>query len=53
VASRIKKEPERADIKNLGKNGGYIPGPTNFLLDQPPNNIVVLYKAIQEFGKYT
>jgi len=48
IRNSIKK-----DIKNLGKNGGYIPGPTNFLLDQPPNNIVALYKAIQEFGKYT
>ncbi|MBY9003533.1 MAG: hypothetical protein KGD73_06150 [Candidatus Lokiarchaeota archaeon] len=35
-------------IAKLGKNGGYIPGPTNFLLDQPPENIVALYKAIQE-----
>ena len=39
-------------IKTLGKKGGYIPGPTNFLLDQPPENIVACYKAIQEFGKY-
>ncbi|MHA2390956.1 MAG: uroporphyrinogen decarboxylase family protein [Promethearchaeota archaeon] len=37
-------------IKSLGKKGGYIPGPTNFLLDQPPENIVTLFKAIQEFG---
>jgi uroporphyrinogen-III decarboxylase len=39
-------------IKILGKKGGYIPGPTNFLLDQPAENIVAMYKAIQEFGKY-
>jgi hypothetical protein len=39
-------------IETLGKKGGYIPGPTNFLLDQPPENIVACYKAIQEFGKY-
>lgn len=42
----------KENIKILGKKGGYIPGPTNFLLDQPPENIVSLYKAIQEFGKY-
>ncbi|MFX1590982.1 MAG: uroporphyrinogen decarboxylase family protein, partial [Promethearchaeota archaeon] len=44
----------RREVKNniakLGKKGGYIPGPTNFLLDQPPENIVSLYRAIQEFG---
>ncbi len=37
-------------IKILGKKGGYIHAPTNFLLDQPPENIVSLYKAIQEYG---
>ncbi|MFW9899166.1 MAG: uroporphyrinogen decarboxylase family protein [Candidatus Thorarchaeota archaeon] len=42
----------KKSIKTLGKKGGYIPGPTNFLLDQPPENIVACYKAIQEFGKY-
>ncbi len=47
VRNSVKKS-----IQTLGKKGGYIPGPTNFLLDQPPENIVALYKAIQEFGKY-
>ena len=42
----------KESISTLGKKGGYIPGPTNFLLDHPPENIVALYKAIQEFGKY-
>jgi uroporphyrinogen-III decarboxylase len=42
----------KENIKLLGKKGGYVPGPTNFLLDQPPENVVVLFKAIQEFGKY-
>lgn len=42
----------KESIKLLGKKGGYVPGPTNFLLDQPPENVVVLFKAIQEFGKY-
>jgi len=42
----------KEDIKLLGKKGGFIPGPTNFLLDHPPENIVALFKAIQEFGKY-
>ncbi|MFX1344813.1 MAG: uroporphyrinogen decarboxylase family protein [Promethearchaeota archaeon] len=41
----------REDIQILGKKGGYIPGPTNFLLDQPPENIVALFKGIQDYGK--
>jgi len=45
IRNSIKKS-----IKTLGKKGGYIPGPTNFLLDQPPENIVALFKSIQEFG---
>jgi len=40
----------KRSIQILGKKGGYIPGPTNFLLDHPPENIVALFKAIQEFG---
>ena len=47
VRNSVKKS-----IETLGKNGGFIPGPTNFLLDQSPENIVACYKAIQEFGKY-
>ena len=42
----------KENIELLGKKGGYIPGPTNFLLDHPPENVVALFKAIQEFGKY-
>ena len=42
----------KESIKLLGKKGGFIPGPTNFLLDHPAENIVALFKAIQEFGKY-
>ena len=45
IRNSIKKS-----IQTLGKKGGYIPGPTNFLLDQPPENIVALFKSIQEFG---
>jgi len=54
----VYKSPEfirnsvKESINTLGKKGGYIPGPTNFLLDQPPENIVACYKSIQEFGKY-
>jgi len=40
----------KESITKLGKKGGYIPGPTNFLLDHPPENIVSLFKAIQDFG---
>ncbi len=46
------RDSVKNDIKVLGKKGGFIPGPTNFLLDHPPENIVALYKAIHEFGKY-
>jgi uroporphyrinogen decarboxylase len=46
------KKSVKESIKLLGKKGGYIPGPTNFLLDQPPENIVALYKSVKEFGKY-
>ena len=42
----------KESIEALGKKGGYIPGPTNFLLDQPPENVIALFKAIQEFGEY-
>ncbi len=45
------REEVKNYIKKLGIKGGYIPGPTNFLLDQPPENIVSMYKAIQEFGR--
>ncbi|TFG02677.1 MAG: hypothetical protein EU542_04445 [Promethearchaeota archaeon] len=49
-------ENVRKDIKHkietLGKNGGYIPGPTNWLLDQKPENVVALFKAVREYGKY-
>ncbi|MFX1573792.1 MAG: uroporphyrinogen decarboxylase family protein [Promethearchaeota archaeon] len=38
------------DIQLLGKKGGFIPGPTNFLLDHPPENIVALFKAIRDLG---
>ena len=40
----------KESINKLGRKGGYIPGPTNFLLDHPPENIVSLFKAIQDFG---
>jgi len=44
------RESVKLSIEKLGKDGRYIPGPTNFLLDQPPKNIVSMYKAIQEFS---
>ena len=45
------RENVKISIEKLGRTGRYIPGPTNFLLDQPPENIVSMYKAIQEFGR--
>jgi uroporphyrinogen-III decarboxylase len=35
-------------INQLGP-GGYIPGATNFLLDQPPNNVVAMIDAIKNY----
>ena len=42
----------KESVETLGKKGGYIPGPTNFLLDQPPENILACFQAIHDFGKY-
>jgi len=44
------RESVKESICKLGNEGRYIPGPTNFLLDQPPENVVSLFKSIQEFG---
>lgn len=44
---QVKKSVTQS-IKDLGP-GGYIPGATNFLLDQPVNNILAMIEAIQEF----
>lgn len=33
----------------LGKNGGYVPGATNFLINQKVENIVTMIKTIHEF----
>jgi len=46
------RESVKESIKLLGKKGGYIPGATNFLLDQPPENVVALYRSIQDYGRY-
>ncbi len=43
----IKKVVNKA-IKDLGP-GGYIPGATNTLLDQPVENVVAMYDAIREY----
>ena len=42
------KKSVTQSIKDLGP-GGYIPGATNFLLDQPVNNIYAMLEAIREF----
>lgn len=43
----IKKVVKKA-INDLGP-GGFIPGPTNFLLDQPPKNIIATIQAINDY----
>jgi hypothetical protein len=43
----IKKVVKKA-INDLGP-GGFIPGPTNFLLDQPPKNIIAMIQAINDY----
>ncbi|MBD3350473.1 MAG: hypothetical protein GF364_03205, partial [Candidatus Lokiarchaeota archaeon] len=37
-------------IKILGKNGGYIPGATNFLLNQKVENIIAMIDTIHTFN---
>jgi uroporphyrinogen decarboxylase len=48
VIGEVKKR-----IRQLGHQGGYILAPSNHLqADVPPENVVTLYKAATEFGKY-
>ncbi|MHA1147993.1 MAG: uroporphyrinogen decarboxylase family protein [Promethearchaeota archaeon] len=46
--AQVKKSVTES-IKNLGP-GGYIPGATNFLLDQPVDNIYAMLEAIREYN---
>jgi len=45
--AEVKKSVTQS-IKDLGP-GGYIPGATNFLLDQPVKNIQAMFEAIREY----
>ena len=45
--SEIKKSVTKS-IKELGP-GGYVPGATNTLLDQPVENVIAMYDAIREY----
>jgi len=43
----------RAQLLNMGKGGGYIPGPTHdFLTETPLDNCIALRDAIQQLGNY-
>lgn len=42
------KKSVTQSIKNLGSSG-YIPGPTNFLLDQPVKNIYAMVESIRDY----
>jgi uroporphyrinogen-III decarboxylase len=45
------KKAVTEQCKVLGKGSGYIPGATNFLLNQKVENIVAMIKAIHEFKR--
>ncbi|MFB0563411.1 MAG: uroporphyrinogen decarboxylase family protein [Candidatus Lokiarchaeia archaeon] len=52
TVEQIEAEVKRV-IEILGKNGGYILAPShNFQGDVSPQNIVAMYKAALEYGKY-
>jgi len=42
------KKSVTQSIKDLGP-GGFIPGATNFLLDQPVENIFAMLEAIRDY----
>ena len=47
------KEGVRNTIRQYGPGGGYILGPShNIEPDTSPENIVAMYDAAQEYGKY-
>lgn len=40
-------------IRDLASNGGYILAPShNIQVDTPPENIIIMYKVAQKYGKY-
>lgn len=45
--AEVKKSVTQS-IKDLGP-GGYIPGATNFMLDQPVKNVLAMFEAINEY----
>jgi uroporphyrinogen decarboxylase len=48
IRAEVKKR-----IEDLGRSGGYIASPShNFQYGTPPENIVIMYEAIHEFGVY-
>ncbi len=51
--SKEVKEGVRKTIETYAPGGGYILGPShNIEPDTPPENIVAMYEAAQEYGKY-
>lgn len=52
TADQVKAEVQRV-IEILGKNGGYIFAPShNIQGDVPPQNVVAMFDAALEYGKY-
>jgi uroporphyrinogen decarboxylase len=40
-------------FEQMGKGGGYVISPNNHLLpDVPAENVVAMYRAAKEYGKY-
>jgi uroporphyrinogen decarboxylase len=51
-AEEVKQEVARR-IRDLGTNGGYICAPChNISFDIPPENVVALFEAAKEYGRY-
>jgi uroporphyrinogen decarboxylase len=47
------REEVRGRIRELGLGGGFIPSAVNSIQhDVPPQNIVAMYEAIKEYGRY-
>ena len=47
------REDVRRRIKVLGRNGGFVFNPIhNIMADVPPENVIAMYDAAYEFGRY-
>jgi uroporphyrinogen decarboxylase len=52
TAEEVKEEVKKR-IDHLGKGGGYVVAPVHNILDEvPPENIVAMYQAAADYGRY-